>query len=382
MRNALAILHVSVFLLLMTGCWNSKDPQNMAYVTAIGLDYEDGKYITYAQILNFSNVAKSEKAELGKNVPVWIGKGEGITVTESFNNIYSTSQLRVFWGHVKSVVCSERFLKKGARIKEAYDMANRYREIRYNVLFYGTKEPIRDIFSQKSLLNLSPLDTILDTPSQAYSQRSFILPMYGYKVLAQFNEAAESAMMPSISIDKTSWTEDQKSRPMFKIDGVYYFHQKTMAAWLSETDLKGYRFLQKKLQRTPINVPDNNNPDAALVLIKPKQRIEPVIRDGKVYYNISLVIQAYLDELVRDMSKKELEKKAAQVIRDQIRTTYNKGLRQKVDVLRLGEHLYRKDPKSWHEQYGGEFALDEHSLDKIDVTVKLLHTGKYKGRVD
>lgn len=369
-------------LFLLPGCWNSKDIQNMAYVTAIGFDFEDGKFVTYAQILNFSNIAKSETSKVGSTVPVWIGKGEGVTVTESFNNIYATSQLRIFWGHVKSIVLTERFIKQGGRMQEAYDMVNRYREIRYNILMYGTKEPLRNIFVQKSLFNLSPLESLLATPNQMYSQRSYILPVYGYKIIAHIKEPGQSAMLPSLSLENGSWTEDHKPRRMFKIDGAYYFNHNSMVGWLSEKDLEGYRWLQKKLERSPINIPNDAHPAAALVMIKPKPHIYPVLKNGKIYYNIHLSIKAYVDEMVRDMKKEEIEEQAAQVIRNEIRETYNKGLRINVDVLQLGEQLYRNHPKVWRQQSDGEFALTPESLDRIDVKVKLLHTGKYKDRVD
>lgn len=383
MRQAALLLASSLFLFALTGCWNSKDIQNMAYVTAIGFDYEGGKFVTYAQVLNFTNVAKSEAAEVGKNVPTWIGRGEGVTVTESFNAIYSTSQLRVFWGHVKAIVATERFLRNGDRVKEAYDMINRYREIRYNILMYGTKEPLRDIFSQKSILNLSPLDTLMDTPSQIYSQRSYILPVYGYKVIAQFNEPAESAMLPSLAIDRNNWTEDKKARPMFKIDGAYFFHEQQLTSWLSERDLDGYRWLQSKLQRSPINIPSNSDPDAAIVLVDPKPRIHHFVKNGKPYFNIDLTILAFVDEMVRDIPKKEIEEKTARVLRDQIRQTFNKGVGVKVDVLKLGQCLYRENPKLWKSYHqDGEFILEKDSLDRINVKVNLRHTGKYKDRVN
>jgi len=267
-------------------------------------------------------------------------------------------------------------------MREAYDMVNRYREIRYNILLYGTKEPLRDIFVEKSLFNLSPLETLLDTPNQMYSQRSYILPMYGYKIIAHFNEPAESAMLPSLSLENGSWTEDHKPKRMFNIDGAYYFKHNSMVGWLSEKDLEGYRWLQKKLERSPINIPNDARPAAALVMIKPKPHIYPVLKNGKIYYNIRLSIKAYVDEMVRDLKKEEIEEQAAQVIRNEIRETYNKGLRINVDVLQLGEQLYRNHPKVWRQQSDGEFALTPESLDRIDVKVKLLHTGKYKDRVD
>ncbi|NOV01880.1 Ger(x)C family spore germination protein [Paenibacillus planticolens] len=381
MRKYSLLVIITAILLFQTGCWNSKDIQTMAYVTAIGMDYEDGKYITYVQVLNFSNVAKSESTQLGKNVPLWIGKGEGVTVTETFNSIYATSQLRVYWGHVKAIVCTERFLSNGQRVKEAYDMLNRYREVRYNVLLYGTKESLRDIFQQKSILNLSPIDSLLDNPSQIYSQRSYITPHYGFKIISEINEAGQSAMLPSIAIDKGAWTEDKQPRTMFRIDGAFYSQDSQFLGWMSEKELEGFRWLQEKLARSPINIPDIKKPVAAIVMIKPKSRILPVIRDGKVYYTIKLKINAYVDEMVENVTTKDMERLAEQVIEDQIRKTYAIGLSKKIDVLQLGERLYRNYPQKWHElNRKTDFKLDANSLDKVEVKVNLQHTGKYKAR--
>lgn len=382
MKSIGSVLAAVMLTLLLTGCWNSKDVQKMAYVTALGFDYADGKIVSYVQVLNFANVAKGETSQVGKAVPVWVGKGEGITITESLTDIYSTSQIRVFWGHIKAIVYTENFMQEGKRIKEAYDMVNRYREIRYNVLLYGTKDNLRDIFIQKSLLNFSPIDTVMSTPSQIYTQRSFILPVYGFKLIAQFNEAGSPIMLPSITVAKGDWTEDQKKKSMLRINGAYFFRKLDMIGWLPENDLAGYRWLQQKLERSPINVPDNSDPAVALVLTKPRFKVTTVF-DGEVKYNIRVKLKAYLDEMTRDITEQEIEDQAAQVIKEQIMSTYKKGLRIKADIFKLEEALYRNHPKEWREYHTrGEFLLTPESINEIDVKVSLLHTGKYKGRVD
>ncbi|WP_256865256.1 Ger(x)C family spore germination protein [Paenibacillus sp. 32352] len=376
------LLLIILACLLLPGCWNSKDIQRMAYVTALGLDYKDGKYISHVQILNFAGVAKVESTEIGKNIPIWVGKGEGTTVTESFNSIYATSQIRVFWGHVKALIISENLLKHGDKIKEAYDMLNRYREVRYNILLYGTNEPLEEVLYQKSILNFSPLDSIMDTPSQTFSQRSFIVPQYGYKFIAHINEPGNPGFLPSLSIDRQSWQEDNKPKSLLKINGAYFFREGDMIGWLSENDLTGYRWLQRKLERSPINIPDDKNPKAAVVMLNPKAKIQSVFQNGKPKFNISVKIESYIDEMITDISEQELEEQAAKVIKKEIRCSFTKGIEKKLDVLRLDEALYRSNPKEWREAHQNkEFILDEQSLNRIDVTVKLLHTGKYKGRV-
>ncbi|MEI7027716.1 Ger(x)C family spore germination protein [Paenibacillus sp. y28] len=382
-RKGRALCAALLLIVLLGGCWNSKDIQNLAYVTAIGFDYADGKFISYVQVLNFTNVAKTEAASLGKSIPIWIGRGEGTTVSESFNDIYATSQIRVFWGHVKAIVLTENMMRQPDKMKEAYDMVNRYREIRYNVLLYGTKEPLRDLFTRKSILNLSPLDTLMYTPGQIYTQRSFILPVYGYKVIAMFNEPSEPVMIPSLSSDMKGWSMDKEPRPMIRIDGAYFIKEDQLAGWLGEQDLQGYRWLQKRLMRTPITVPDKQHPAAVLVMVKPQTRIRPLLEDGNVFFTIEVKIKAYVDELIQDTSEKSLEEQAAEVIRREIQDTYRKGLAIQTDVLQLDEVFYRDNPGMWKRLHEGQpFLLKEDSIRSIEVQVDLLHTGKYKGRIN
>jgi len=380
MRKIGQICICLVLLMLVPGCWNSKDIQNMAYVTTLGIDYEDGKFKSYAQILNFTNVAKSENAEIGKPVPIWVGTGEGRTVTESLTTMYSTSQLRVFWGHMKSLVLTERTMKHG--MMEIYEMMNRYREIRYNILLYGTKESLKDVLTQKSILNLSPLESIIDSPQQIYSQRSFILPVYGYKIIAQMNEETGLAMIPSLEIESKSWYEDTEHRPMFRINGAYFFQNKEYRGHLTEDELKGTRWIQRQLERSPINIPDQGRPIASLILVKPHLYIKPVIENKKVRYKIRVSINAYIDELIKDTPQKTMEKMASIAVENEIKRSYKNGLQKKADVFLLDEKFYRKYPKKWHELHRSRpFILEEDSIKSVDVRVKIDSSGKYKQRV-
>lgn len=336
---------ILALLLLESGCWDSKPIQNMVYVTAIGLDYEGGNYIVHVQTLNFSNVAKSENFQIGKNVPVWIGRGQGKTVSEALSSIYATSQVRVYWGHVRAIICSDGILNATESVRQAYDAINRYREIRYNILVYGTKEPMLKIFTQKSIFNFSPLESIMDTPEDSYSQRSFIPPQYGYRLIAEVSEPGRTAMLPSLSTVDDSWTEDKNKKSMFKVDGAYMINNQETKGWYSENDLKGARWLYNKMKRAVVNIPDKGDPIAALVLKLPKHRIETYLENGELRFNIAVEVQAYVDEIVQDASKKKMEQEAEAVVRQEIKATYLKGISTQTDILNLLGELYQKNIK-------------------------------------
>lgn len=62
----------------ITGCWSATEVQNASYAKAIGIDYKDNKFIIYVQLLDFSNIAKSEAGgKANEKAIVWVGKGKG-----------------------------------------------------------------------------------------------------------------------------------------------------------------------------------------------------------------------------------------------------------------------------------------------------------------
>ncbi|MBB6672475.1 Ger(x)C family spore germination protein [Cohnella nanjingensis] len=367
--------------LLLPGCAGAKDIQNLAYATALGMDFVNGQYVAYVQILNFTNVARTENVQLGKEVPIWVGTGTGDTVSGAIADVGVTSQLRLYWGHLKAVVLSENVLRKG--VIETYNALNRYREIRYNILMYGTKAKLMDILVQKSMFNLSPLDTIMFTAAQLNAPRSFILPVTGNRAIANLNEPAHTAMLPSLDIARGSWSEDKRNKSMFTISGAYFFDDHKMNEWMSVSDLVGFRWAERKLERTPVRLPESGAPVAVLMLIKPRLTIRPIPSDGDVRFDLSVKVQGYVSEMIKDASIAELERQASIVIRDEIKETYAKALGLKCDPFNLREAVYRKEPRLYRTLSArNPFFIRLDSIRRIDVRVHLTSTGKYKGFTD
>ncbi|WP_127494939.1 Ger(x)C family spore germination protein [Paenibacillus glycanilyticus] len=362
---------------LLPSCTNSRDIQNMAYVTALGVDYENGEYKTYVQVLNFSNIARSENTSLGKQVPIWIGKGHGETLALSLADTNETSQLPLFWGHLKAVILSENLMKRGG--KETYATLNRHYEIRYNVLVFGTKEKMEDILTQKSLFNLSPLDTIMFTGVQNRTQSPYVIASYGNRLIANMNEPGNSLYIPSISINRHTWLEEKAGRGMFEMNGAYFFDKGRVVDWMSLDELKGLRWATEKISKTTLQVPLEDGHKGAIQFEHPGMRVIPKVQsNGDVKFDLKVTAKG----TVRDSDNATIgvmEKKAAEAIEAEIRETYRAALAKHCDPFQLEETLYREHSRQFHQlTKGGFFFLNEHSLGRVLVTVKITSTGKYK----
>ncbi|MGR5878714.1 Ger(x)C family spore germination protein [Bacillus pacificus] len=101
-------------------------------------------------------------------------------------------------------------------IKDSIDFINRYREIRYNILLYATKEPIDDILKTKAFFTLSGLSTILHEPKERYKQRSYIQPKQFYQFIRDSDPMGQTAYIPSLKISTENWKEESKKSTIIK----------------------------------------------------------------------------------------------------------------------------------------------------------------------
>ena len=137
-RRLSKLFSVLTVCIVLTGCWDYKDIQDIHYVTALGVDYVDGKYVVYVQLVDLSGVAKQE-VKSATPTKVYIGKHTGKSIAEAINHLYQSAQQRLYLGQVSTFVLTDRALKHN--INDIIDAAFRYNLIRYSSNIFATKKP-------------------------------------------------------------------------------------------------------------------------------------------------------------------------------------------------------------------------------------------------
>ncbi|WP_081413438.1 Ger(x)C family spore germination protein [Aneurinibacillus terranovensis] len=270
-------------IFFITGCWNMRELEHMFYIHSVGVDFVNNKYVVYAQILNFSTLAKKEGGG-GKNEPgAWVGQGIGSTVDSAIQNLYSSSQRRIYWGHLNSVLLSKSVLEHG--IDDVIDLVTRYNEIRFNVWVFATGSPLKKLLLTSPLLEESPVYSQLSDPYDVYEQSSYIPSIRLNKFVSMLREPGQSPLIPTIHIKKGQWADSSKNYPSIEIDGVEVLKKDQRAQWFPKKKLQGLRWLNKYTSRTPCIVySPKNKPVAVLMMENPKPKIVPEIRNGKVFF--------------------------------------------------------------------------------------------------
>ena len=366
------LLTIPLFLLL-SGCWDEKTIQDFHYITAIGIDFKDGEYIVYTQLVDFSAVAKTE-AKLTQAPPVYVGKQKARSISIAINKLMRNTQQSLYIGHVSTFVISENVLKQQST--EIVDYIYRNQLLRYSANIFATKSSMDELFSINGYFNLSPLYTTLYLPEDVYRNRSYIEPITVQRYYSNQREKASTTILPSISWNDKVWKEKDKKRKSLFMDGAFVIYYKVSQPWFSEQDLSGLRWLNKRTNKTPVNI-NMNKQDIYASFSRPHHQVKPVLKDGKYKFDIDVDVSGKILGLDTQMDIDKIKRKFESQIKKEIQSTFMTGIQKNADPLSLGKILYIKETKYWQKNHLNEPKdyLDKDSLHDINVKVHILNTG-------
>ncbi|XRG80554.1 Ger(x)C family spore germination protein [Rossellomorea sp. GAMAL-10_SWC] len=369
----LLIVFPSIFLL--TGCWDTREVEHVWYINALGVDFKNNQYVLYPQFINFSTFAKQETT-MRTPQPIFIGKGTGEILDHSAFDFYKTTQQRVSWEHINTVVFSENILKHGD-IRQIDEFFARFFQFRNTMWVFGTKDPIEEVLATGTILNLSPLYTVRDIPNEMTKNYSLFSPLVFYKFRAYFYEPAMTTQIPFLSITK-KWKSDKNDFPLLKYNGSAFVASKRYKGYLSEKDLSGLKWTGKDFTRAPILLKKDGEPVTEIVLKKPKIKTVASIKNNKPHFRMEIRIEGDIFQVVKYLPMKTVKQIAEKTLKKEVEETYKNGVNKGIDVYQLSQILYRNNVKDWKKfEKNGAISLSPSSLD-VEVKVQILTSGQWK----
>ncbi|WP_054950437.1 Ger(x)C family spore germination protein [Numidum massiliense] len=363
-------------LLLLSACWDATNIQDVNYLAALGVDYDNGKYTVYVQLLDHSSVAKEEADKPTQPVPVWVGKASGDTPSTAVNNLYNTAQQKISFSHISSLLVSVRALQHD--LEPILDSLGRFREIRYTPWLFATKEKIEDVFAKLPFFYLSPLISVMHQPQETYGQLSITPPLRYHRFISEYREPGSTVLLPLLSLNRSQWRESMERKALIGVGGVAALHDRKYKGTFSEKQLRGTRWITGKTVRSPLTFRADGKGQATVSLGDPSVTVKSHIKDGIPRFHVTITLDGNLVESFDSTPVHLIRRHAEQEVARQVRQTYLHGLKRETDLLQLEEYLYRYHNKQWKQLDAKKFPLTPESLASVHVKVNLIHTGKYK----
>lgn len=379
-RRLLMAFSILLVLLLVPACGHDiGEIENQNFATAVGVDFRDGKYHVYIQMLGLTSVAKREG---GAKVPseVYVSETSGATFIDAFFKAYYTAQERFLWAHVTAIVLSEDALKKG--LGSIFDGLTRYYEFRPTPWIFGTKDSMVDILSTGGFFNQNSLNTILHSPESTYEQSSTLHPVKLNQFAREFFEPGRTTYIPSLTINDKQWKKNKKSEGKLAINGAFFIDNQKYKGYFPYKKLKGLRWLTPETVRAALLLPNGKNPEFLAVLEDQMVSIHPVKQNGNFRFSIIYRANGIVSNRMKNntISQPAMEEFVKKGIITEVRQLYQLGLEHKIDFLNLEHQVYRQHNTEWKKLKDEGTLLREDSIKSIEAHITLEHSGSFKNR--
>ncbi|MEZ7172254.1 Ger(x)C family spore germination protein [Sporosarcina sp. OR05] len=369
-NNKLLTLLLLMAMFVLSGCWDDDQPERMLYINGIGVDFKDGQYEVYAQIMSFANIAKSDQPP-GDQPQVEVGHAKGATMDEAIYELYHSVDQKVFWGHFSYIVVSEEVLKK-ERLSPIIDSFIRDRETRYQIWVYTTKDPVQEVLLVRPVINRAVTLSKLGDPENSFKQESFIQPLNVRKLIINLNEPSHEALIPLIAVEE-NWRSSKEPIKAPVLSGVGAVTPTGFKGFIETENARGIQWMSKEMKRGEVTFRANGGDFITVVIENLNVQVHPIVQADKVQVDIELKLNATVYVMEGNPSIFEIQDGIKKEIKKEIQDTYEAALEKGIDVYRFSEKLYRKDLKAWKKvQKEGRVELSDDTIRKVTVSIEKL----------
>ncbi len=383
------ILTITFFSMLLTGCWDRKELNQLGIAMAMGLDKgDDGKILLTSQIVR---PAAMERQGGGKEPPYELVISSGESIFEAIRNTVKEFDRRSFFSHTKVIVVGEDYAREG--LGDTIDLVTRSHELRKTTwLIVASDCKASEVLGVKhglEKIQANYMEGILKT--QSIDSNSTVAKVIDFiKTMPGEGSNPVTGVFSLINVKSvpTEGTEPEERKGL-KLSGSALFKKDKLVGFLDNNEALALNILTHKFNRIPISLKvdlDNSQTDSVDVvidIIKIKCSVKPSINKGNIHFNVSLKAEGNLTEVKDQIDVTDLQifDKINYNFSEFLKYTTDKSIRtiqkdMKTDVLGFGRAFELKYPKNWRKiktQWNDEIFPNVSYTVKVDT--RLNRTG-------
>ncbi len=343
-------------LVLLSGCWDRVEINDLAIVTAAAIDVTDDNQLELSLQVFIPKALGSGGGQGGGGGggegPVTVIRShKGVNMSDAISKLQSGFPRKIFWGQCKVFIFGEKLAKKG--IQKEIDFILRHpqtRERSYLFVSKGKAKPLLEYqpsverFTAESIRELSTLKIGMQVTTQDIDEM-----LIG---------EAQAAAIPIVFVTETS-VEKGQGKPVANatIHGTAVFKKDKMIGRMSEKATRGILWLRDEMETYTVTVePKGMTGEISLNPVSAHVKLIPQIQNEKWKMLVKIDTEGAVVEngtnllLSSPQSIKTVEKAFEKAIKKRIELALHESQHTvKADILGFGEEFHRKYPKQWKQ---------------------------------
>lgn len=377
---------IILMLLIVTGCWNRKELDQISIATAIGIDKHGDHYNVSVQLLNSDEITSTKG--VGQRQPVvTLQMSSGGTIFESFRKLTMSSPRKILSSHLRIVVLGEELAKDG--ISKVLDLISRDPEARsdFNILL-ARNATANDILQVLTPLEKIPANKLYSSLVSSEKNWGVTADVDLHQLIYDLVDPGKDPVLSSIHIKgdpKKAKSRENLSSVLppaileYKSLGV--FHKDQFVGWLTDRESKGYNYALSNLQSTVVALPCQDGGKMSIELISTSSKIKARFVDQQPQGFVNVSVEANIGEVACKLNLNStytiqaIEEQLNEEIKQTILDSVAKAKSYKSDIFGFGAAIHRANYKQWNLM---KENWDQAFVDlpvQVTVHAKIRHTG-------
>jgi spore germination protein KC len=370
-------IFILVIIFLLTGCYDQKELNSIAIMTATEINKIDNEFIVNVQVVN----PQSSDKTVNIQAPFVVYTGTGKTIHEAYRQIKLQSSRYLYPNHMEILIINEKLAKED--VSQIIDFFLRIPDVRTE--FYVL------IGKNENIINITtPIDDVSGTSivDTMKTNNKYL----GITNFVTFNEFANmdlnknlEVILPSIEAKNyTKESETIENTKNTKIESIYQlgnltvFKDNKLEGYLTEDQSISYNIIKNKAEAILITYNCDNNKYMSIEATDIKTDISTKNKKIDIKVNMTGNINETMCDIKLNNEKniKKIEKSLNKYVKNKIeasindiRKEYNSDVFGFLDLIyKTDYNTYKKIKNNWYEK--------EYKNIKINIDVSINVIGK------
>ncbi|MGE1166117.1 Ger(x)C family spore germination protein [Peribacillus simplex] len=381
-RKRLVLLLMLICTTFTSGCWDKKELNEMAIVSAVGVDKnKDGKLVATFQIINPSNVAGALQGGGGTNPPISIYRASGDNILE-MDSVASTKISRdMYFAHANLIVIGEEIAKEEGinAIFDAFERSPEFRATTRIVIARGVKA--RNIVETLTSIDKVTAEKIIRTIESTEKQQGGSVNINLQEVIKNLVSTGKEPIISGFTVNGQKGKEDKMENTQSSdiqanpiAAGIGVFKEGKLVDWLDGDKAIGSMWVLDRIEHTNLNIDWEDKKDAVTYqVIRQKTNVSVKMENGKPKVFIKVRAEGDIREVNVPLNLTDthvlidIEKKLAKKLKKEMEDAVVRAQKNKSDIFGFGEIMHENHPKEWKKI---EKNWDDVSFPKLEVDVQ------------
>lgn len=360
---------------LVSGCWDRREINDMAFVTAAAADLTpEGKYRVTVEVPlpgKISDVGnRGGGGGSSGSKAYFIDSTEGDTFRQANADQQKAMSRQLYFAHMRVFVFGEELARDN--IAQAIDVMARVPQNRMTTYLVVSEGPAADVLNTESTMEKTPAEFLREIASQ--SERH---PRTVKRVTEALLAEGQDPYLPLVTIIRTTPGDDARKQTDLKIDGIGVFQGPKMVGVLKGKEADGVLWALGEIKRPTVTVQaPKGSGHVSVIVTRYRTRVAMHRQGNRVSCRITVKAMGTLAEntspYMYEMTSKlpELEHQASLEIADEILDGMKALQAMRSDPVGLCNRVYRLYPALWHTKKN-DWRQSLYPSIPIDVHVEL-----------